>query len=136
MQVNVSNKKQNPKLDSYVRDRLDLVVGRFDDRISHVDVRLLDENNGKGGDDKICAIEIKLIPRGQLHVRAKNENIYSAIVKAVHRAETVVAKAVDRGHRGHATRHQHGGVRNIPYEYDESDAKEPQLEPAADEQPR
>jgi putative sigma-54 modulation protein len=116
MKINVINKKRNSRVESYVRERLELVVGRFADRISHVDVHVVDENGVKGGEDKICTIDIKLIPRGQLHVRAKNQDLYAAIVKAVHRAETVVAKTVDKGHRGHEVRHQHGGVRNIPVE--------------------
>lgn len=114
MQVNVINKKRNLDIERYARERLDLVIGRFADRISHVELHVVDENGTKGGEDKICTIDIKLVPRGQLHVRARNENLYSAIVKAVHRAETVVAKAVDKGHRGHEVRHRHGGIRNIP----------------------
>lgn len=108
MLIDVTNKRNNPKLDGYVRDRLDLVVGRFRDRIAHVDVRIIDENDGKGGEDKACSIDIKLAPRGQLHVQARNADVYAAVVKAVHRAETVLAKTVDRGHRGRVVRHRQG----------------------------
>jgi len=114
MKIKIYNKKKNPRIESYVQERMELVVGRFSERIGHVDVHLVDENGIKGGVDKICTIDIKLTPRGQLHVRAKHENLYSAIVKAIHRAETVVAKAVDRGHRGHEIRHKRGGVHTLP----------------------
>jgi len=114
MQINIHNKRKNRRVDNYIRDRLDLVVGRFAERIGHIDVHVIDENNGKGGEDKICTIDLKLTPRGQLHVRAKHLNLYSAIVKAVHRAEKVVAKAVDKGHRGLQVRHRQGGIRNLP----------------------
>ena len=124
MLVNVINKKKNPRIEAYARDRLDLVVGRFADRISRVDVRVIDENAGKGGEDKVCTIDIKLVPRGQVHVRAKNGNMYAAIVKAIHRAETVIAKSVDRNNRGHEIRHRSGGIRNLPFD----------LEPAMDGQ--
>lgn len=124
MLVNVVNKKKNPRIEDYARDRIDLVVGRFADRISRVDLHVLDENAGKGGEDKVCTIDIKLVPRGQVHVRAKNGNVYAAIVKAIHRAETVIAKAVDRNNRGHEIRHRNGGIRNLPLD----------LEPAMDGQ--
>ena len=116
MHINIFNKRANPKVDEYVRDRIDLVVGRFAERIDHLEVQVIDENGPKGGEDKVCTIDIKLIPRGRLHVRARHENLYSAIVKAIHRAESVIAKAVDRGHRGHEVRHQGGGIRNLPFE--------------------
>lgn len=114
MQVNVINKKNNAKVEAYARDRLELVMGRFADRVSHVDVHVIDENGTKGGCDKTCTIDMKLIPRGQLHVRAKHDDLYSAIAKAIHRAETVVAKAVDKGHRGQEVRHKQGGIRHLP----------------------
>lgn len=110
MQVRLCNKRNNPKLNAYVHDRLELVIGRFEDRIGHVDIRLLDENDGKGGPDKICTIDIKLNPRGQLHVRAKNADMYAAVVKAVHRAESVLAKTIQRGHRGRDIRHRRGNA--------------------------
>jgi ribosome-associated translation inhibitor RaiA len=110
MQIRIFNKIHNQKLDDYLRRRLELVVGRFEKRIAHIEVHLLDENDSKGGEDKVCTIEVKLIPRGQLHVRAKHEDIYAAAVKAVHRVESVVAKAVDRSHRSSAARHRAGST--------------------------
>ena len=108
MRVNVYNKRKNEVVDQDVRERLEAVVGKFADRIAHIEVHIIDENGDKGGDDKICTIDVKLNPRGQLHVRAKHNSLQSAINKAVERAETVVAKAVDKGHRGHEVRHQQG----------------------------
>jgi ribosome-associated translation inhibitor RaiA len=114
LKVNVVNKKRNPKIETFVLDHLELSIGRFDERILRVNVHIVDESNGKGSEDKICSIDIKLIPRGQLHVRAKQDNIYSAIVKATHRAESVVEKAIEKGHRGHETRHRR--MRDVPIE--------------------
>lgn len=116
IKVNVTNKHRNPRIETSVCDRLELVVGRFSDRIAHLDVHIRDENGLKGGGLKTCTIDIKLDPRGQLHVQAKHENLYAAIGKAIHRAETVIAKAVDRGHRGHEVRHQRGGVKQLAYQ--------------------
>ena len=117
--IDIYNKRNNSKLDHYVRERLDLIVDKFHERIGHIEVHLLDENNGKGGEDKICTIDIKLNPRGQLHVRAKQDNLYAAASKAIHRAETVVAKAVDRSHQGNEIRHRNGGLRHLEVELDQ-----------------
>ena len=100
LKIDVHNKQKNEKLDAYVRDRLELIIGRFAERVGHIEVHLVDENSSKGGEDKICTIDVKLTPRGQLHVRAKQDNLYAAALKAIHRAETVIAKTVDKGHRG------------------------------------
>ena len=116
MLINIHNKRHNPSVEEYIRNRLNLVIGRFAERIGHIECHVLDENGSKGGEDKICTIDIKLSPRGNLHVRATHTSIYSAVVKAVHRAETVVAKAVEKGHRGLDVRHRRGGIRQLPFE--------------------
>jgi ribosomal subunit interface protein len=122
--VRVINKHQNRKLEEYARQRLQLVLGRFDERLSAIDVHLRDENAQKGGRDKTCSIDARLIPRGTLHVHATEHDMYEAILKAVHRLETVVAKTVDRGHRSKAIRHQQGGVRHISPPGDQTEGAE------------
>lgn len=112
MNVHVVNRRHNTQVEDFVRERLELIVGRFHDRLSGIDVHLRDENAGKGGIDKSCSIDAHLVPRGSLHVQATEPTIYDAIRKAVHRLETVVAKTVDRGHRGRAIRHAGGGLRH------------------------
>ena len=111
--VRVINKRHNTQVEEYARGRLDLVVGRFQDRLSSIDVHVRDDNAQKGGLDKTCSIDARLIPRGTLHVQATERDIYEAIVKAVHRLETVIAKTVDRGHRSAAVRHGEGGARHV-----------------------
>lgn len=112
LNIDIHNKRHNPAIDEYVRKRLELVVGRFHKRLGRIEVRLLDENSGKGGVDKTCNIDAALIPRGKLHVHATELDMHEAILKAVHRLETVVAKAVHRGHRSETIRHRGGGLRN------------------------
>ena len=110
--IDIFNKRNNPAIEEYIRNRLELVVGRFHKRLGRIEVRVLDENATKGGVDKTVNIDAALIPRGKLHVHATEAEIHEAILKAVHRLETVVAKAVDRSHRSEAIRHRHGGLRN------------------------
>ena len=116
------NKLQDPQVEEYARERLDMLVGRFNERLSSIDIRVLDENAAKGGIDKCCSIDARLIPRGTLHVHAKERDIYEAVLKAVHRLETVVAKSVDRGHQGMSVRHQGGGLRRESNRVSEQEA--------------
>lgn len=103
--IEIHNERHNPRVEAHILERLEKIVDRFSDRIGHMEAHVWDENGGKGGEDKVCTIDVKLTPRGQLHVRAKNDNLYAAIDKAVMRAETVITKAVDRAHHGHESRH-------------------------------
>ena len=92
----VSNERKNPKVEEYVRDHVEMVLGRFTNRVSQIDVRIADENNGKGGHDKVCTMDVTLIPRGVIHLKAKHESVYGAITRAIHRTEAVVAKSIDK----------------------------------------
>ncbi len=112
LKIDIYNERHNPAIDEFTVNRLELVVGRFHARLGHIEVRLLDENASKGGVDKTCKLDAALIPRGTLHVHATEADMHEAILKAVHRLETVVAKAVDRGHRSDAIRHRQGGLRH------------------------
>lgn len=113
LKIDIYNKRHNPKIEDFIRSRLEMVVGRFHKRLARIEVRVDDENAGKGGVDKVCNIDAKMIPRGKLHVSAHEADIREAILKSIHRLEAVVAKTVDRGHRSEAIRHNHGGVRNL-----------------------
>ena len=76
--IRVITKLEDPSIEEFVRQRLEMLVGRFDERLSSIDVRVLDENAAKGGIDKCCSIDARLIPRGTLHVHAKERDIREA----------------------------------------------------------
>ena len=44
LNVRVMNKRHNPEVEEFVRNRLDSMVGRFAQRLSTLDVHLRDEN--------------------------------------------------------------------------------------------
>ena len=106
--VQFLSKSPNRELERHARERVELIVGKFHDRIDRVQVQLKEESEGG---KTCCSIDARLIPRGTLHVHATEREAYEAINKAMHRLETVVAKAVDRGHHSAATRHAGGGLR-------------------------
>ena len=107
VKLSVANNRHNPRLEAYVRRRVESVMGRREDRINRVEVYLRDE----GGVEKSCNLVLHLSPRGQICVSAKHEDIYAAAVVAVNRAEQALAKAVDRGSKSRKLRHSEGGVR-------------------------
>ena len=111
LEIHIANGELRDQVDEFIRDRLNLVVGRFQDRLAGIEVRLRDTNAQKGGEDKFCSIDAHLVPRGVVHVQATETNVQEAITKAVHRLESVVAKTVDRGHNAANVRHQQGRMR-------------------------
>ena len=110
MDVRVINDRHNPRVEQYALQRLNLIVGRFEERLSSIDVRIRDLNAEKGI-DKSCSIDACLIPRGKLHVQAKERDVYEAVLTAIHRLETVVSKTVDCGDCAKTVRHSNGGPR-------------------------
>lgn len=116
MKIEVTNKKKNPAVEQFARDRFETAVGRFAKRIAHAEVHLADESAAKGSDEKVCAIDIKLNPRGHVHVRAKHSSVYTAIAKALRRAEAVIAKAAERNHTGNRVRHRFGAPKRMTVE--------------------
>ena len=109
LDIHITNGQDNAE--QFIRDRLELVVGRFQDRLSTIEVRVRDDNAHKGGIDKTCSIDAHLVPRGMLHVQATEQEVQAAVIKAIHRLESVVAKTVDRGHHSSSIRHSQGGAR-------------------------
>jgi len=109
--IHIADKQHDATIEQLIHDRLELVVGRFDDRLARIEVRVRDDNAHKGGIDQTCSIDAHLIPRGMLHVQATEQDTQEAIIKAIHRLESVVAKTVDRGHHSSSIRHRQGGLR-------------------------
>ena len=113
LNVRLINQITDADVEEFVRERLDAVLGRFEQRLSTLDIHLRDENAQKSGIDKTCSIDAHLFPRGTVHVHATESDVEKAVNKALERLKTVVAKTVDRGHQSKAIRHGQGGVRHV-----------------------
>ena len=100
MNITLRNSVGESRLSHYLESRLETSLRRFSNRISEIEVVVRSENAGK---DLFCSLDLKLIPRGIIHVSAKHENVHSAISKAVQRAENAMAKTVDRSHSNRST---------------------------------
>ncbi len=97
------------ELEAYVAQRLETVVGRFACRVSGATVHLREGNGDNGDIHRICDIDVRLIPRGEIHVSARHESSHSAALNAIRRIETAVAKAVDRCYPSPTACHSPGG---------------------------
>lgn len=123
LNATIHNPRHNPKVEDFVFEHLELALEKFADRISRLEVSLLDENAGKGGEDKVCTIDVKLGRMGQFHVRAKTDNVYASVVRAIHKADALIGKTLDRNSAKSRVRHHHGGVSNTTVELVEQAAQ-------------
>ncbi len=93
--VCINDNSQGSRVDSFTREQLGLIVERFNDRLSNIDVHVGNGPANHGNVDPTCAIDARLNPRGTLHVRASEPDVYMAIRKAVQRLEAAISRAVD-----------------------------------------
>lgn len=96
MNIQINNERRNPKLDNHIQSRLTSAIGRYSQRIDHVDIYIRDESPGNDGSEKVCIVDIKMIPRGRVHVSGKDKNIYAAATEAARHAQVSFQKAISR----------------------------------------
>ncbi len=98
MQVYV--RSTDPEVDEAVRAhiarRLQFSLGRFSDSIGRVNVRVVDINGPRGGEDKACRIEVRLRPNGTVFVQDTDAVVLSALDRAADRTARAVARAPRR----------------------------------------
>ena len=87
----------SPDLGELVARRLSFVLSRFGPRVSAVSVRLVDLNGPRGGIDKKCSIQARLVPRGSVRVENTDCDLPAAVDRAAARLARAVARALERG---------------------------------------
>lgn len=83
-------------LREYAARRLSFAVRRFEHRVRHLTVRLVDENGPRRGVDSRCSIKAELIDRGQLFVDATAAWPFSAITGASRRLGEALRRESER----------------------------------------
>ncbi len=83
-------------LEAYVKNRIDLSLDRFEDRIVSVTVRLNDISGPHGPGTKRCHMEVHLQHREIAIVEQDHEDIYTAVDKASHRLKRTVRRHINR----------------------------------------
>ena len=81
---------------AHIERRLLFSLGRFSQRIRRVTVQIVDVNGPRGGEDKVCRIEARLLPTGSTFVEDRDADLYAAIDRAADRAARSVSRAIKR----------------------------------------
>lgn len=92
----------SPALQWYTRRRMECALRRFAARIRGVNLQIADANGPRGGDDKLCEVEIVLEPAVVLQVSATAPDPYQSVARAARRARAAV-----RGHVGRSLERRH-----------------------------
>ena len=83
-------------LKEFVETRLRLAMARHTQKISRVDVTLLDVNGPKGGLDKRCRARLKLERRDTIVIQETDSDMYEAINSCICRLKRTLRRRVDR----------------------------------------
>lgn len=94
-----------PALKSFVDQRMSFVLARYGEKISRVNVTLLDVNGPKGGVDKRCSVHLKLQSATSIVLQETHEDLYEAIVYCGNRLRRIVGRKVAQ------LRHRRRGVK-------------------------
>jgi len=94
--VQARNFSLTDAIDSHTREKLEHMLHHFGDRILKITVHMSDDNGPKGGDDKHCHIHVDMKKLPTVVIEDSEENLYTAIDKACHRAERAVRKAIEK----------------------------------------
>jgi putative sigma-54 modulation protein len=81
-------------LNELVHKRLTAALGQHESWIDRVAVRLTDENGPRGGEDKICRMEIHLRGTPPVFIEQRGRDFYILIDEAADRAKQVVGRKV------------------------------------------
>ncbi len=85
-----------PDIAERVQRRLEFALGRFSSRVRSLSVRLKDLNGPRGGHDKQCQLDVRLIrPKRVIIIEDVDAEIETAISRAADRASRAIARAID-----------------------------------------
>ncbi len=99
MRVDVfgTNLPVSPSLDVHTRIRVVAAVGRFENRVERIAVRFTDANGPRGGEDKVCRLEIHAAGVNPWVVEAVHHDPYTAADKAAAVCKRTLKKRLGRG---------------------------------------
>jgi ribosome-associated translation inhibitor RaiA len=81
--------------------RVRFALGRFGGRLRSVTALVVDENGPRGGgDDKRCAVELRLRDGGLLHVERTGGRVLEVVDEALDRGARALVRRLERGREG------------------------------------
>ncbi len=96
LEIRAGNVELADAMRLHLERRLRFALGRYDDRIRKVTVRLKDLNGPKGGTDQQCRISLDLIPKGKLILDEQSADVVVAMDRAADRVGRAVARRMHR----------------------------------------
>ena len=98
------NANLTPSIREWAVRRITSALNHLSARVRSVALRLRDENGPKGGRDKRCVAEARLVQGGTVLVEARDEDLYAAISRVSDRLSRRVGGEVSRARRLHRSR--------------------------------
>lgn len=83
-------------LADYIKRRIHFVLGSRFDQIRRIQVRLMDINGPRGGDDKRCQLQISLPRQHDIVIEDTETDLYVAIDRATDRAGRTLNRRLKR----------------------------------------
>jgi putative sigma-54 modulation protein len=82
-------------LNGHIRTCFEKLVRHYQDRIRIIKVRLTDVNGPKGGDDKVCRLQVDVEHHPSFNTEGRHTDLYSAITLATLRMERSLSPVLD-----------------------------------------
>lgn len=97
VQYNYSAVEKTDGLEAHIRDQLDRAIGRFEDRLTRVEVHVADLNgpNKPGPGDMRCRFEARPAGHQPIVVDDEGSDLHAVINAAAHKLERALAKRLD-----------------------------------------
>ncbi|WP_313953496.1 HPF/RaiA family ribosome-associated protein [Accumulibacter sp.] len=86
-------------LRAHVERRFQFAVGRFEDRVQGVIVRLSDLNGPRGGVDKHCQVQLRLRGLPKIVIKDTEADTYVAVDRAADRSGRTLGRNLQRAQR-------------------------------------
>jgi ribosomal subunit interface protein len=94
MLINIQTRQfsLSPAINEYVKSKIQVMLGRYESKISSINVSLFDINGPKGGEDKCCKIIVKINGASPIVVQETAEDLYAAINTCSRRSRRAVKR--------------------------------------------
>ncbi len=94
--IRVRHGRLNPILLEQLERRIRFTFARFGSRIRRIVAVLEDINGPRGGEDQRCRIEVTMVPSGMIMAEATDNEVASAVGRAVDRVGRRVRDTLNR----------------------------------------
>lgn len=98
MKIEIRSKhfELNGDMTDRVINQVRIALSRFGGEISHVQVRFVDVNGPKGGQDNHCMLSVKLTSSGKIVANGVGVDLLAALHYCVERAERAIIRELER----------------------------------------